>query len=144
MMISKREYRRFFRTKIHLHAWAALSLAAAFGISACLAQSTGGQAAGEKLKFALVLTRHGVRSPTWTNERLDEYSKEVWPKWDVAPGILTPHGKKLMSIFGTYYRAAFSGRGLLSPDGCSDAAHVYFYSDTDERTMETAHGLAEG
>jgi 4-phytase/acid phosphatase len=102
------------------------------------------QVSGERLKFVLILTRHGVRSPTWTNSRLDEYSKEAWPKWNVAPGMLTPHGKILMSIFGGYYRADLAAHGLLSPNGCSDAEQVYFYADTDQRTVETAHGLAEG
>ncbi len=97
-----------------------------------------------QLRFVLVLTRHGVRSPTWTNERLNEYSKDPWPQWPVAPGLLTPHGKQLMTLFGAYYRAWFAQRGLLSAAGCVDAAKVYLWADTDERTRETGAGLADG
>lgn len=127
-----------------LHTWMWLSLTVIFCANACSGQSAAIQASSEKLKFALILTRHGVRSPTWTNARLDSYSKDAWPTWDVPPGFLTPHGKKLMNIFGAYYRSDLSARGLLSSDGCSDASHVYFYADVDERTVESAHGLAEG
>ena len=100
--------------------------------------------AGEQLKFVLVLTRHGVRSPTWTNARLDEYAKQAWPQWSVEPGMLTPHGKQLMTYFGAYYRTYFAQLGLLSSNGCVDTSRVYFWADTDERTRETARGLADG
>ena len=99
---------------------------------------------GERLRFVLVLSRHGVRSPTWTNERLDEYSKNPWPRWDVAPGLLTPHGRKLMTEFGSYYRLSFASHDLLQAKGCADAAHVFIYADSDQRTMETGRGLADG
>lgn len=99
---------------------------------------------GDRLKFALILSRHGVRSPTWTNERLDEYAKDPWPKWEVAPGLLTPHGRKLMTEFGTYYRQSFAARGLFRAEGCSDAAKLYIYTDSDQRTIETGKGLADG
>jgi 4-phytase/acid phosphatase len=107
------------------------------------AQSPTG-AAQEHLKFALVLSRHGVRSPTWTNARLDEYAAQPWPKWPVAPGLLTPHGKQLMMLFGGYYRASFAAEGLLSASGCSDANRIYIDADIDERTVETGRGLADG
>jgi len=100
--------------------------------------------AREQLKFVLVLTRHGVRSPTWTNARLDQYAKQPWPQWPVEPGILTAHGKQLMTYFGAYYRAYLVQLGLLSTEGCADASRVYLWADTDQRTRETAHGLADG
>ena len=98
----------------------------------------------DRLKFVLVLTRHGVRSPTWTNARLDEYAKQPWPKWEVAPGLLSPHGKKLMTQFGSYYRSDFAARHLVEADGCADAGAIYIYADTDQRTMETGRGIADG
>ncbi len=98
----------------------------------------------DQSRFVLVLTRHGVRSPTWTNQRLDEYAKQPWPQWPVAPGVLTPHGRQLMAFFGGYYRAWFAERKLLSSEGCADVAQVYIWADTDERTRETGAGIADG
>jgi 4-phytase/acid phosphatase len=124
--------------------WLSILATAAAAISFVALQAQTTQDPTEHLKFVLVLTRHGVRSPTWTNTRLDEYAKQPWPKWEVAPGILTPHGKKLMTQFGIYYRESFASQKLLTATGCSDASKVYIYADTDERTVETGRGIAEG
>ncbi len=70
-----------------------------------------------ELKFALIFSRHGVRSPIWTNEQLNQYSAEAWPKWDVPPGKLTPHGEKLMRLFGAYDRAYLALEGLVNATG---------------------------
>jgi 4-phytase/acid phosphatase len=111
---------------------------------ALFAESNQTKVPEERLKFVLVLVRHGVRSPTWTDARLDEYSKDPWPQSDVAPGILTPHGRTLMAFFGTYYREYFAAHGLLSAKGCSDAERTYFRADGEQRTLETSHAIADG
>jgi 4-phytase / acid phosphatase len=97
-----------------------------------------------KLQLVIVLSRHGVRSPLTSQADLDKYSAAPWPKWEVAPGILTAHGYQLMKLFGTWDRTKFSGEGLLAPSGCADAEHVTIVADTDERTRETGKALAEG
>ncbi len=97
-----------------------------------------------KLQFVIVLSRHGVRSPLTAQPDLDKFSAAPWPKWEVAPGILTAHGYELMKIFGTWDRAKFSSKGLLASTGCADAAHVTIVADTDQRTRETGKALAEG
>ncbi len=107
-----------------------------------LAQAT--PARGEELKFVAIVTRHGVRPPTVSNDQINPYSAEPWPKWDVPPGYLTAHGRALMKLFGAYDRAQFARAGLFNPTGCADAEHVYFWADTDERTIETGRALAEG
>jgi 4-phytase/acid phosphatase len=97
-----------------------------------------------KLKFAVVLSRHGVRSPTWKLSDLNEYSAEPWPDWGVAPGNLTPRGGKLMTLFGSYYRLYFAAARLLRTTGCEDAGHVRIRADVESRTRETARALATG
>ncbi len=116
----------------------------ALGAAAFLCPIHAQEAGSERLKFVLVLERHGVRPPTWTNARLNQFSKEPWPKWDVAPGWLTPHGKRLMATFGAYDHAWLAAGGLLSASGCADAVRVYIAADSDERTRETGRGLADG
>jgi 4-phytase/acid phosphatase len=90
------------------------------------------------------MTRHGVRSPTWKTERLNQYSTEAWPDWGVPPGDLTPHGKALMELFAAYDRAYLAQAGLLSAKGCDDAARLFLWADTDKRTIETGRALASG
>ena len=98
----------------------------------------------QELKFVVVVTRHGVRPPTVSNDQINPYSAEPWPKWDVAPGYLTAHGRALMKLFGAYDRAQFARAGLFGSSGCADANRVYFWADTDERTVETGRALVEG
>jgi 4-phytase/acid phosphatase len=97
-----------------------------------------------KLQYVVVLSRHGVRSPTAAPEKYSAYAKGVWPKWPVPPGDLTPHGFQLMQIFGAYDRMLLAQDGLLSAAGCGDTSHIRIYADSDERTIETGKALARG
>ena len=97
-----------------------------------------------ELKFVVYVSRHGVRSPTGKAEQYNPYSTAAWPAWDVAPGYLTAHGYHLMELFGAYDRMELAGQGLLSANGCEDAAHVTIHADSDQRTRETGKALAAG
>lgn len=96
------------------------------------------------LKFVVYLSRHGVRSPTGKPAQYNSYSAGLWPTWDVPPGNLTPHGFRLMELFGAYDRMQLASEGLLRPQGCDDANHVVIYADSDQRTRETGKALESG
>ncbi len=119
----------------------------AFGLLLVVLAAFSGVAAAApdgELKLAIILTRHGVRSPLQNNEVLGKFAAEPWPEWHVAPGILTPHGRQEMVMMGGYYRDHFVAEGLLTGTAATDASRVYFRSDNDQRTIESARALAAG
>jgi 4-phytase/acid phosphatase len=109
-------------------------------------QSPAINAAGKQddLKFVVIVSRHGVRSPTGKTDQLSRYSRQPWPVWDVPPGYLTPHGYHLMEVLGAYDRELLASQGLLSSEGCADAGYIRIDADSDQRTRETGKALAEG
>lgn len=70
-------------------------------------------AAPPQLRYVVVIIRHGVRSPTWDSERLNQYSAGSWPEFGVPNGYLTPRGKVLIERMGTYFGDWLSTEGLL-------------------------------
>jgi 4-phytase/acid phosphatase len=102
------------------------------------------QQTSDTLKYVVIITRHGVRSPTGKTDTLNQYSAKPWPQWSVPPGYLTEHGAKLMTIFGAYDRELFAKEGLFGAQGCGDAAQVSVIADSDQRTRETGKALAAG
>ena len=110
------------------------------------AQTTFGQTvpAGQKLVYVVVLSRHGIRSPLGTGESLLPYSSEAWPSWGVAPGELTEHGAKALTILGGWYREWFAHDELLPASGCESAAAVHMRADVDQRTRASARAFLDG
>jgi 4-phytase/acid phosphatase len=98
----------------------------------------------EELTFVVIVSRHGVRSPTGKLDQLNQYSREPWPAWSVPPGYLTEHGAQLMKFFGAYDRELLASQGLLAPSGCEDAAKIKIVADSDQRTRETGKAVAAG
>lgn len=103
--------------------------------------------AGSDVKLVIIVTRHGVRSPLPASRAIGnaaDYAAQPWPRWEVPPGHLTPHGKRQMALMGAYYRARYTRPGLLTGDPAQDLARVFFRADSDERTIETARDLGAG
>jgi 4-phytase/acid phosphatase len=119
--------------------------AAAF--AAALLAFTGARAApadsGGELRLAIILTRHSVRSPLATNEAMANMAGQPWPKWEVAPGIQTPHGNSLAALMGDYYRARLMQAGALTGDPAVDGPRVFVRADNDQRTIETGRILGK-
>jgi 4-phytase/acid phosphatase len=112
--------------------------------SPSVGQSQNSATADDELKFVVIISRHGVRSPTGKIDQLNRYSRQPWPSWSVPPGNLTEHGVQLMKFFGAYYRQKLAAQGLLTPSGCTDAEHIRIIADSDQRTRETGNALAAG
>ncbi len=95
---------------------------------------------GLKLDRVVLLMRHGVRPPTKSPPMPEGTANQPWPSWPVAPGYLTPHGRKGVERLGGYDRSAWTAAGLLPQSGCAD---IRIVADSDERTIRTAEAYAE-
>ena len=51
--------------------------AAAWAVGAGLVVA--GAAPPPHLRYVVIISRHGVRSPTWNSARLNQYAAEPWP-----------------------------------------------------------------
>jgi 4-phytase / acid phosphatase len=100
-----------------------------------------------RLRMAVVLTRHGVRSPL-SDSISSPYTKKSWPSlsdWHVkCPGDLTPRGEELVMQMGSFYHAYYADKGILPPLNRCPSSQVYIWSDNVERTLGTAKALAAG
>jgi 4-phytase/acid phosphatase len=120
-------------------------IGAAWGTLAALLLSTPASPREELVQVVLV-SRHGVRTPTMPADQLAGWAAEPWPTWKEPLGYLTARGKKLAAIVGRYQREALAGEKLLpgASSGCPDRGSVYVYADVAERTEQTAQGFLDG
>jgi 4-phytase/acid phosphatase len=97
-----------------------------------------------QLERVVILSRHGVRSPTKDNDTLQNFRKPTTPPWPdfgvQHPADLTLKGALLMQRLGAYYRKRWAA--LFEPDACPN--RTFFWADRDERTLMTARSLVGG
>lgn len=117
----------------------ALSLALLCG---CSPVTAAGRPAVPALRFVLILTRHGIRSPLKPNADMAEYAAQAWPDWGLAPGRITPHGAAAARLMGAYYGDLYRRAGILGSSGPLN--DVYLYTDSTSRTIVTGQELAAG
>lgn len=94
----------------------------------------------EELLNVVVVSRHGVRSPTQSAEKLQGWSDKKWPAWPVAAGLLTQRGFYLVKETWALNRA----RAPFTYGVCPKPEDVQIIADVDERTRKTAQALNEG
>ncbi|MCC8177751.1 MAG: hypothetical protein LIO38_01340, partial [Cloacibacillus sp.] len=101
-----------------------------------LAPTRGDAAEKSVLLKEVVLSRHGVRSPTQPAAKLAEWSAKPWPRWPVRAGHLTARGSSLISRQWTAERARLESLGV-TPD------KIFICADVDQRTKATADAISE-
>ena len=128
-----------YRWLPHAAGWLLLGL--------CLALLSGKASAaaenGARLERVVLLYRHGVRTPLPGEIQLDEAGGKPWPTWRQAPSQLTPHGIAGVKLMGAYDRRRLAAAGLFADRGCPAADQLWFWANTDQRTIDSAAVLAE-
>ena len=106
--------------------------------------STSASHGQDKLRFSLVLSRHGVRPPLKATSDLGIRSSDPWPEWEVPLGYLTPHGAQAIRQMGAYMRLDLAGKGLFPASGCPGNGEIYLYADVQQRTIMSTRNTFVG
>ncbi|WP_145587199.1 AppA family phytase/histidine-type acid phosphatase [Yersinia kristensenii] len=101
------------------------------------------QSTGYTLERVVILSRHGVRSPTKQTQLMNDVTPDKWPQWPVKAGYLTPRGAGLVTLMGGFYGDYFRSYGLL-PAGCPADGAIYVQADVDQRTRLTGQAFLDG
>lgn len=94
----------------------------------------------EELLNVVVVSRHGVRSPTQSSEKLERWADKPWPKWPVKKSYLTPRGYYLVKSTWEFNKQ----QSPFTYGVCPNPKDVRIIADVDERTIKTAEALREG
>lgn len=98
---------------------------------------------GYKLEQVVILSRHNIRTPLMRN--LEHFSPNSWPDWEKAEaGVLTEKGAKLEKYLAEYISGYLKKEKLLSGNCIDDVGSVFVYSNTRQRTRESAKAFVEG
>ena len=119
----------------------ALAVLAAGLFAAPLSAAAAGD---EVLQKMVIVSRHGVRTPTIPPAELDGWSSRAWPSWNEPMGNLTARGAQLAKLLGQYHREYLAAEQALPEQGCPPRGSVYVHADLDERTRATAQALIDG
>lgn len=99
---------------------------------------------GYVLDKVVQVSRHGVRPPTASNEKLlTKVTQRQWPTWLVPFGNLTGHGYTGAVEMGRYRGAVLRSAGLIA-QGCPEANQVLAHASPLQRTKATAQALLDG
>ncbi|GBQ27186.1 histidine-type phosphatase [Gluconacetobacter azotocaptans] len=110
------------------------------GLSAAQCRTTAAQPVLEKI---VLISRHGIRSPTQPVERLREATGRDWPAWPVPPGQLTDHGRADLALMGGFLAHHYQAAGLLPTAGCPRKEEVVVWGDSaDDRTRQSGEIMA--
>lgn len=98
-----------------------------------------------KLKEAVVLSRHNIRSPlSGKGSALGDMTPHEWTKWTAAPSELTKRGGACETLMGQFFGDWLVGEGLFPDNYAPTADEVNIYANSMQRCIATAQYFTSG
>ncbi|MGI4982156.1 MAG: histidine-type phosphatase [Janthinobacterium lividum] len=95
------------------------------------------------LEKAVIVLRHGVRAPL-CSEEIARWSGKPWPRWEVADGQMTPHGRSAVVLMGRYMGEYLTRHGLLADQRVPSGTSLFVSSSHLPRAQESARAFTQG
>lgn len=104
---------------------------------------------GAVLERVLLVSRHGIRSPTKPLATLEKKTGRTWSVWPVPPGELTDHGRANLALMGQFLQSWYAPLLPQTSGLCASAKAVFVWADSaDTRTRQSgdilSHALTQG
>ncbi|MFS3136404.1 Ca2+-dependent phosphoinositide-specific phospholipase C [Gluconacetobacter sacchari] len=99
---------------------------------------------GLHLRRVVMVMRHGIRSPLPGQEPGEATVPGGWPRWEVAPGDLTPRGAAGMRATGRFEREWLDQNGLIPARGCPAPQTLAIRANSEPRTVASAEAFTRG
>jgi 4-phytase/acid phosphatase len=96
------------------------------------------------LQKVVIVSRHGIRTPTIPASEIALWTAQPWPAWSEPPGELTARGARLSTLVGRYHHDVLVAEHLFPEQGCPARGSVFVHADGLERTKATAQALLDG
>ena len=98
-----------------------------------------------KLKEAVILSRHNIRSPLSTNgSALSKMTPHEWTEWSSAASELTLRGGVLETEMGQFFRKWTVEEGLFKENYVPTVDEVNLYANSMQRCIATAQYFSSG
>lgn len=98
-----------------------------------------------KLKEAVVLSRHNIRSPLSDSKSdLGRMTPHQWTKWSAGKSELTSRGGALETMMGQYFRKWAVDAGLFNENHAPSADDVNVIANSMQRCIATAQYFSSG
>ena len=96
------------------------------------------------LAQVIVLSRHNIRAPLASAEKLGGITTHAWHDFGVKGGELTAHGAQVEEKMGAYCRLYFQQEELF-PEGYQPGERdIFLYANAFQRTIATAKSFETG
>ena len=90
----------------------------------------------------VMVMRHGVRAPLAGEVPPGTQTSAPWPRWPVAAGRLTPHGKAAIAVQARAERRWLAKLELIGAGTCPARSAVRIWTNTADRTVTTGEAFA--
>ncbi|MCC8072294.1 MAG: histidine-type phosphatase [Bacteroidales bacterium] len=98
-----------------------------------------------KLKEAVVLSRHNIRSPlSGHGSALGDMTPHEWTKWTAAPSELTKRGGTCETMMGQFFGDWLVDEGLFPANYTPTIDEVNIYANSMQRCIATAQYFTSG
>lgn len=95
------------------------------------------------LERVVLVSRHGIRSPTKPLDKLEKKTRHTWTPWPVPPGEMTAHGQFDLGLMGQFLKSYYHIASRDSSARCLPEQPTFIWADSaSSRTQHSGDILA--